>query len=60
MSQSLTTTLYISLFNTVERALLSPNFDEEETLFQIITHSLGGNEPSFYLYEQVSMAFNLA
>ena len=59
MSNSLTTTLYVSTFTAVQSALRSGEFDPEETLFTLFTDTLGF-EPSFDLYEQVSMAFGLA
>jgi hypothetical protein len=59
MSTSLSSILYISIFSAVQAALVSEGFDPEETIFQIITEALGC-EPSFGLYEQVSMALGLA
>jgi hypothetical protein len=59
MSNSLSSILYISIFSAVQAALGSEGFDPEETVFQIITQALG-DEPSFDLYEQVSMALGLA
>ena len=59
MSNSLTSTMYISIFTQVQEALSSDNFDPEDTVFNLITEALG-DEPSFDLFEQVSMALNLA
>jgi hypothetical protein len=59
MSNSLTTTIYITIFTQVQEALSSDNFDPEDTIFNLITEALG-EEPSFDLYERVSMALNLA
>lgn len=59
MSNSLSSILYISIFSAVQAALGSEGFDPEETVFQIIAQALG-DEPSFDLYEQVSMALGLA
>ena len=59
MSNSLTTTIYISIFTQVQELLGSGSFDPEDSVFNLITEALG-EEPSFDLYEQVSMALNLA
>ena len=59
MSNSLTSTIYISIFTQVQEALSSDNFDPEDTVFNLVTEALG-DEPSFDLFEQVSMALNLA
>lgn len=56
-------TLSPVIFNTineaVQAALVSPDFDPEETVFEIITQVLG-HEPDFELYETLSMEMNLA
>ena len=59
MSNSLSSILLISSHSAVQAALTSEGFDPEETLFQIFTNVLGF-EPSFNLYEEVSMALGLA
>ena len=59
MSNSLQSLLFISTYSAIQAALLSPGFDPEESIFQIITHTLGF-EPSFTLYEGLSMALGLA
>jgi hypothetical protein len=59
MSNSLITIIYISIHNQVQELLGSGSFDPEDSVFNLITEALG-EEPSFDLYEQVSMALNLA
>ena len=59
MSNSLTTITFISIYTAVQAALISEGFDPEETVFNLMTEVLGF-EPSFNLYEEVSMALQLA
>ena len=60
MSNSLTSIITTSIYTAVQSALVSPNFDPEETIHKIVTHALGGHEPSFELLERVSMTLGLA